>query len=77
MPPGCKHCDGVGLMPAQQSFQHIVTGSENIAHIVKDGEAETFSEIGQADWGKRSSSLFTNRAVPPTGKPESGSRGPA
>ena len=41
-----------GLVPAQQTFQHIVTGSENIAHIVKDGEAETFSEVRQADLGK-------------------------
>src|ERR1700745_4316404 len=27
--------------------------------------------------GKRSSKLFTNTAVPPTGKPDEGSRGPA
>ena len=39
-------------MPAQKTFDHVVTGGEDIAHIVKNGESETFSEVGQADWGK-------------------------
>ncbi len=39
-------------MPTRQALQHIVPGGENIAHVVKDGEAETFSEVRQADLGK-------------------------
>ena len=36
-------------MPAQQALQHVVPGGKNIAHIVKNGETETFSEKRQAD----------------------------
>ena len=42
----------IGLMPARQPLQQIVTGREDIAHIVKDREAETLSQIGQADGRK-------------------------
>ena len=46
------HWTGSGWCQRIQAFQHVVTGGEDVAHIVKDGEAETFSEKGQADLGK-------------------------
>ena len=39
-------------MPAHRGLEQIVTGGKDISHIVKDGEAETFSEIGQANLRK-------------------------
>src|ERR1700723_306667 len=39
----------VGLMPAHQALQKVVAGGENIPHIVKQREAETFPQIRQAD----------------------------
>ena len=39
-------------MPAQEALDHIVFGGEDVAHIVKDGETETFSKIRKADRGK-------------------------
>ena len=39
-------------MPAYEALDHIVTGSENIAHIVKNGETEAFTKIRKAYRGK-------------------------
>ena len=39
-------------MPAQETLEHVVTGSEHVSHIVKESEAEAFPEVGQADRGK-------------------------
>jgi hypothetical protein len=35
-------------MPTQKALEHIVTGSENVPHIVKHSEAEPPSEIRKA-----------------------------
>ena len=51
-PPRLQALRRIGLVPAQQALQHVVTGGENIAHIVKDGETETLPDIRQADRGK-------------------------
>src|SRR5438309_1061036 len=42
----------IRLVPAKKSLHHIVSGSENIAHIVKHGEAKPLSQVRQADRGK-------------------------
>ena len=39
-------------MPAHKALEHIVTRGKDVAHIVKNGEAEALSEIRQADSGK-------------------------
>ena len=36
-------------MPAQKALEHIVTGSENVSHIVKHSEAESPSQKRKAD----------------------------
>src|SRR5580658_2741265 len=43
---------GIWLMPAHEAFNHVVTGGENITHIVKNSEAKTFSKVWQAHLGK-------------------------
>ena len=51
-PPASKHWEGSGWCQRSRAFQHVVSGGENISHIVKESEAEAFPEIGQADRGK-------------------------
>jgi hypothetical protein len=36
-------------MPTQKALEHIVTGGVDVAHIMKEGKAETSSEVRQAD----------------------------
>jgi len=43
---------GVRLVPARQALHHVVTGGENVAHIVKESETEAFTKPGQADGRK-------------------------
>ncbi len=54
--PRSQALRGIRLVPAHKPFEHIVTGGKHVAHIVKDGEAEALSEIGQAD-GRKSEFL--------------------
>src|ERR1700688_2893889 len=42
----------VGLVPARKALEQIVTGGEDIAHIVKNSESEASSKIRQTHRGK-------------------------
>jgi hypothetical protein len=53
---GLQALRGIRLVPAHKALEHIVTGGKHIAHIVKDGEAEAFSEVGQTH-GRKSEFL--------------------
>src|SRR5215469_13316103 len=39
-------------MPAQEAFQHVVSRREDVAHVMKNGESESFPKEGHGDGGE-------------------------
>ena len=65
-------------MKACQAGEHFLRTRKNIAHVVKNRKADIVVKVRHTvTFGKRISRLLRNTALPPTGNPVNGSRGPA
>src|ERR1700722_1943707 len=55
----------IRLMPTHQSLEHIVPRGKDVSHIVKNGEAEALSEVGQTDrWKTQFLTIDEQRRAP-------------